>query len=120
MIGSYRPYVDRTGRCHVGAIYVYKAWHGKRVAAAHMERILAGYDPNGTSNSKGPPSTKVRHFYTVWGLFEQPGSEALCDGLIEEVTMLGPTTVRWADVGCHRPDLPPIWWGSRFMHACVI
>ena len=92
VIGMCRPYCDRTGRCHVGAIYVDKAWHSKGVGAALMERILDWVGPGRDVELQvATYNERARRFYTMWGFVEQPGSEALYDGLIEEVTMVRPS-----------------------------
>src|SRR5664279_1034808 len=89
VIGMCRPYWDRNGRCHVGAIYVDKAWHGKGVGAALMERILDWVGPGrGVELRVATYNERARRFYNMWGFVEQPGSEALYDSHIEEVTMV--------------------------------
>jgi len=85
VIGMCRPYCDRTGRCHVGAIYVDKAWHGKGVGAALMERILEWVGPRrDVELHVATYNERARRFYTMWGFVEQPGSASLYEGLIEE------------------------------------
>ena len=92
VIGMCRPYSDRNGRCHVGAIYVDKAWHGKGVGAALMERILDWVGPERDVELQvATYNERARRFYKMWGFVENHGSEALYDDLIEEVTMIRPS-----------------------------
>ena len=69
--------------------YVDKAWHGKGVGAALMERILDWVGPGrDVELHVATYNERARRFYKRWGFVETPGSEALSDGLIEGVTMV--------------------------------
>ena len=60
------------------AISVDKAWHGKGVGAALMERILDWVGPGrDVELHMATYNERARRFYTMWGFVEQPGSEAL-------------------------------------------
>jgi len=92
VIGMCRPYRDSNGRCHVGAIYVDKTWHGKGVGDALMERILEWAGPRQDVELQvATYNERARRFYAKWGFIEKPGSATRYEGVIEEVTMVRPS-----------------------------
>jgi GNAT superfamily N-acetyltransferase len=99
VVGMCRPYCDETGRCHVGAIYVEKAWHGKGVGAVLMERLLEWVGPEREVELQvATYNGRARRFYSKWGFAEKSGTEALYEGVIEEVTMVRPAERRSTQV----------------------
>jgi GNAT superfamily N-acetyltransferase len=89
IIGAATPYRDEAGIQHVGSLYTDKAWHGKGVGGALMQKIIDWFDPAkpielGVVTYNG----RAKAFYEKWGFREVPDSEALFDNRIPEVTMI--------------------------------
>ena len=89
VIGMTTPYIDDDGRQHVGSLYVAKAWHGKGVGGALMQKVVDWCDP------KKPIelgvviyNERAKAFYHKWGFVEVPGSEELFDDKMPEVKMV--------------------------------
>ena len=89
VIGMATPYIDDEGRQHVGSLYVDKAWHGKGVGSALMQKIIDWCDPmKPIELGVATYNERAKAFYRKWGFKEITGSEALFDGKIPEVKMV--------------------------------
>jgi GNAT superfamily N-acetyltransferase len=89
IIGVATSYRDDAGIQHVGSLYTHKAWHGKGVGAALMQKIIDWSDPTkpielGVVTYNG----RAKAFYEKWGFREVPDSEILFDNKIPEVKMM--------------------------------
>ncbi len=89
IIGAATPYRDDAGIQHVGSLYTQKAWHGKGVGGALMQKIIDWSDPTkpielGVATYNG----RAKAFYEKWGFREVPDSETLFDDKIPEIMMI--------------------------------
>lgn len=89
VIGMTTPYIDDEGRQHVGSLYVDKAWHGKGVGGALMQKVIDWCDPaKPIELGVAAYNERAKAFYRKWGFVEVPGSEQLFDNKIPEVKMI--------------------------------
>lgn len=89
VIGVTTPYVDSEGRQHVGSLYVDRAWHGKGVGAALMQKVIEWCDPDRPIElGVASYNERAKAFYRKWGFKEVPGSETLFADKIPEVMMV--------------------------------
>ena len=89
VIGATTPYRDEAGVQHVGSLYVDKAWLGKGVGGALMQKVIAWADPD-IPLELGVVSynDRAKAFYRKWGFEEIPNSETLFDDKIPEIKMI--------------------------------
>ena len=89
VVGMATPYIDDRGHQHVGSLYVDKAWHGKGVGGALMQRVIEWCDPaKPIELGVVTYNERAKAFYRKWGFVEVPGSEQLFDNKIPEVRMI--------------------------------
>ena len=89
VVGMATPYVDDEGRQHVGSLYVDKAWHGKGVGGALMQKVIGWCNPaKPIELGVVTYNERAKAFYRKWGFVEVPGSEQLFDNKIPEVNMV--------------------------------
>lgn len=89
VIGMTTPFIDEEGRQHVGSLYVDKAWHGKGVGSALMQKVLDWFDPTVPIElGVVTYNERAKAFYRKWGFQEVPGSETLFADKIPEVKMI--------------------------------
>ena len=89
VVGMTNPYIDEDGCQQVGSLYVDKAWHGKGIGAALMQKVIDWFDP-ATPIELGVVAynERAKTFYRKWGFEEVPDSEDLFDGKIPEIKMI--------------------------------
>lgn len=92
IIGMVAPRIEEDGTHRLGALYVRQDWQGRGVAHELMKQALAWHDAahNAITLHVVSYNERAKAFYCQWGFVEVPGSEALFDGLIPEVTMVRP------------------------------
>ena len=89
IIGAATPYRDEDGVQHVGSLYTDKAWHGKGVGGALMQKIIDWFDPTKPIElGVVAYNARAKAFYEKWGFREVPNSETLFDNKIPEVMMI--------------------------------
>lgn len=89
VIGMTTPCVDDEGRQYVGSLYVDKAWHGKGVSSALMQKVIDWCDSaKPIELSVATYNERAKAFYRKWGFREVPDSETLFDNKIPEVKMI--------------------------------
>lgn len=89
IIGATTPYVDDEGRQHVGSLYVDRAWHGKGVGGALMQKVIDWCDASKPIElGVVAYNERAKAFYRKWGFVEVPGSEHLFEDTMPEVTMI--------------------------------
>lgn len=89
VIGMTTPFIDEEGHQHVGSLYVDKAWHGKGVGSALMQKVVDWFDPNVPIElGVVTYNERAKAFYRKWGFQEVPGSETLFADKIPEVKMI--------------------------------
>lgn len=90
VIGMVAPKIEEGEVHRLGALYVRKEYHGKGVAGELMKKAFAwlGAENNQVELHVAAYNDRAKAFYRKWGFEEVPGSEALFDDLIPEVTMV--------------------------------
>lgn len=90
IIGMVAPKIEDSGVHRLGALYVREDHHGKGVAGELMKKALAwlGAENNQVELHVVAYNDRAKAFYRKWGFEEVPGSEALFDDLIPEITMV--------------------------------
>jgi GNAT superfamily N-acetyltransferase len=89
IIGVTNPYRDGVGIQHVGSLYVDKAWHGKGVGGALMQKVIGWFDPTRPIElGVVAYNRRAKAFYEKWGFREVPDSNELFDNKIPEVKMI--------------------------------
>lgn len=89
VIGLTWPFVDEMGEQHVGSLYVDKAWHGKGVGGALMQKVIEWFDPaKPIVLGVVTYNERAKAFYRKWGFEEVSGSEDIFDGKIPEMKMI--------------------------------
>lgn len=90
IIGMVAPKIEEGEVYRLGALYVRKDHHGKGVAGELMKKALAwlGAENNQVELHVVAYNDRAKAFYRKWGFEEVPGSEALFDDLIPEITMV--------------------------------
>ena len=90
IIGMVAPKIEEGGVHRLGALYVRQEYHGKGVAGELMKKALAwlGAENNQVELHVVAYNDRAKAFYRKWGFEEVPGSEALFDDLIPEITMV--------------------------------
>lgn len=74
IIGFVRPFVQEDGLQRVGALYIEKAWHGKGVGSALMQKVIEWADPEKPLGLRVTDyNQRARRFYEKWGFEEVPG-----------------------------------------------
>lgn len=98
IVGMVAPKIEDSGVHRLGALYVREDHHGKGVAGELMKKALAwlGAEHNRVELHVVTYNDRAKAFYRKWGFEEVPGSEALFDDLIPEVTMVRQPR-RWDD-----------------------
>jgi len=89
VVGVATPYIDESGRQHVGSLYVDKAWHRKGVGGALMNKIIDWCDATKPIElGVATYNERAKAFYRKWGFEEIPNSEKLFANKIPEIMML--------------------------------
>jgi len=89
IIGVTTPYIDEGGNQRIGALYVDKAYHGKGVGSALLQKAIDGHDPTKPIQLEVVSYNKrAKMFYKKWGFEEIPNSDMLFADKIPEVKMI--------------------------------
>lgn len=89
IIGVSMPFVMEDGTQRVGGLYVDKAWHGKGVGSALMQRVIAYHDPKKPiALGVASYNERAKAFYRKWGFEEAPNSTEYFREKIPTVRMI--------------------------------
>ncbi len=89
IVGSTSPYIDKEGVRHIGSLYVDKAWHGKGVGGALMQKNIDWHGADAEIILEVVAyNDRAKAFYRKWDFDEIPGTEEIYANKIPVVTMI--------------------------------